>query len=529
MTVNAASSEAVLTQATQAFASGNYARAADLLAPAALAEPGNADLATALAYSWSRLGQLDRAMHAFEQALTLRPTDPALLRDAAVVDLKAGRSEAALARLQQAQRLAPGDISVLGKLIDTMLVLGQPEAALALLDSLLARASRSPVLHYLRGTVLGALERHHEERRAYEYTLQLNPRLPDVHTNLGVLARDEHRFQDALRHFKHALAIDPEHAGARNNRAQTNLLLGQYQHGWRDYEWRWHDDGQTMPCPGPHWLGETPLAGKTLLVHAEQGLGDTIQFSRYVPSLANRAKQVVLRVQAPLKTLLQANLDGVEVISDTDPLPSFDLHIPLLSLPLALSKQQSSPWPLIRPFIADTTKKQQWAARLEQAFGPSGQRPRIGIAWSGNPQHPGDRQRSIAFADFATLLEVPCDFVCIQKDLRPADRAAIEAWRSTPSAGRLYVASDALQDFNDSAALLACLDHVISVDTSTVHLAGALGLPTWLLLPAMPDWRWQLTGTGTPWYPSLSLLRQSSTTGWAPVLQALKERLKQSI
>ncbi|MFZ7219727.1 tetratricopeptide repeat protein [Bordetella hinzii] len=510
------------TRAAQAFSSGDYARAASLLSEALALAPRDGAVQGALGYALSRLGRLDEAADRFDEAARLRPADAALLRDAGAVNRKAGRLEAALAHYRAAYRVSGNDVALLGQVVDVLRQLGRADQALTFVDGILALAPQSAALHYVRGVALGALARRREERQAYETALKLDPRLVDAHTNLGVLARDEHRFQDALRHFKQALAIDPENAGARNNRAQTNLLLGQYAHGWRDYEWRWRDGVQAMPFEGAPWLGGPPLAGKTLLVHAEQGLGDTLQFSRYVPALAALAGRVVLRVQPPLQALLQAYLPEVSVIAEGQPLPAFDHHVPLMSLPLALSR--SEPLPLARRLQASPDLKAAWAGRLDQVFdGPA--RPRIGLCWSGSAAHPDDGNRSIPFAALASLLQAPCDFVCVQKDVRPADLQAIDAWRGSGAAGRLYLAP--LADFDDTAGLMANLDRLISVDSAPAHLAGAMEVPTWLLLPAMPDWRWQLRRADTPWYASVELLRAEQ--GWPAVLDGLRARLAQGL
>ncbi|QVQ27070.1 tetratricopeptide repeat protein [Achromobacter deleyi] len=514
-----------VARAAQAFQQGDYALAAKLLAPAVAANPDNANLVRAQAITLSRLNQLDAAADCFDQAVRLEPDDVALLSEAGKVNLRAGRLEAALGHFRAARRRAPQDAAMLGRVINVMLKLQHADQAIALVDEVLAKAPRSAPLHYMRGVALGAMGRRGDERLAYETALKLDPRLVDAHTNLGVLARDEHRFEDALRHFKQALSIDPDHAGARNNRAQTNLLLGRYAHGWRDYEWRWRDGEQKMPHEGAPWLGESSLQGLTLLVHAEQGLGDTLQFSRYVPALAAQAEQLIFQVQPSLERLLRDNLPGITVISRDAPVPAFDRHVPLLSLPLAMSRTRPDPWPLERPLQADAELVREWAGRLEQQFGMAGARPRIGLAWSGNPQHPDDRNRSIPFARIAALLKAPCDFVCVQKDLRADDLAAIEQWRHTATGGRLHLASDALRDFSDSAALMANLDRVISVDTATAHLAGALGVSTCLLLPSTPDWRWLLDRADTPWYGSVALYRKPADGGWDKVLDDVLEGL----
>jgi len=512
----------ILAQAAAAFTAGDARQAADLLEPALASHPDDAELICSLAYALSRLDRLDLAADRFDDAARLRPNDIAVLRDAGSVNLKAGRLESALMHFRAAYRASNNDLALLGRIVDVLLRLKRAGQALALIDGTVALAPRMAPLHYLRGIVLGAQGQHRQEKAAYETALKLDPRLLDAHTNLGVLARDEQRFQDALRHFKQALAIDSDHAGARNNRAQTNLLLGQYTHGWRDYEWRWRDGVQTMPFSGAPWLGESSLQGKTLLVHAEQGLGDTLQFSRYVAALPNQADRVIFLVQAPLLTLLQANLPGVTVISQNDEVPVFDRHTPLLSLPLALSRHSAEPWPLTHTLQADAARTQAWAEYL----GPKGARPRIGLAWSGSASHQDDHNRSIPFEVLSPLLDVPADFISLQKDVRDDDLAAIERWRAGNPAATLRLTGAELNDFADSAALAANLDLIITVDTSAAHLAGSLGRPTWLLLPAMPDWRWQLNRSDTPWYPSMTLHRRGQD--WGELLQTLREKLRAS-
>ena len=516
--------QSTLTRAAQAFQREDFALSADLLAPAVAAHPDNANLVRALAIALSRLDRLDAAADCFDKAVRLEPDDFALLSEAGRVNLRAGRLDAALGHFRAAHRRSPQDAATLGRVINVMLKLQHADQALALVDDVLAKAPRSAALHYMRGVALGALGQRSDEKLAYEAALKLEPRFVDARTNLGVLARDEHRFEDALRHFKQALAIDPGHAGARNNRAQTNLLLGHYAHGWRDYEWRWRDGEQQMPHPGSPWLGEASLRGLTLLVHAEQGLGDTLQFSRYVKALSAQAEHVIFQVQPALERLLRDNMPGIRVIGNDVPVPAFDRHTPLLSLPLALSRTRSDPWPLDQPLQADPALTREWAGRLDEQFSTARVRPRIGLAWSGNPRHPDDRNRSIPFARIAALLSAPCDFVCVQKDLRADDLATIEQWR-TATGGRLYLADDTLRDFSDSAALMASLDRVISVDTATAHLAGALGVATCLLLPTMPDWRWGLDRADTPWYGSVVLYRKPAQGGWDKVMEDVLEGL----
>jgi len=257
----------------------------------------------------------------------------------------------------------------------------------------------------------------------------------------------------------------------------------------------------------PLWLGEFPPVRKTVLLHAEQGLGDTIQFARYVPLVAAAGARVVLEVP-PALTRLMATLDGAAaIVPHGEAPPPFDLHCPLGSLPLVF-KTEPATVPAKIPYLAaaDADVK-KWSERLG-AIG----RPRVGLVWSGNASHPNDRNRSIAFAALTPLFDAPAHFVSLQRDLRPADAESLSA------ESRVTHVGDALDDFADTAAVLALCDLVIAVDTAVAHLAGAMGRPLWVLLPFAPDWRWTLTGETTPWYPAARLFRQHAGGDWPAVI-----------
>jgi hypothetical protein len=282
------------------------------------------------------------------------------------------------------------------------------------------------------------------------------------------------------------------------------LLVGDFGRGWEQYEARW-DTTQLAAMkrnfPQPRWRGSHDLAGKTILLHAEQGLGDTIQFCRYVPDVAERGGRVVLEVQRPLHALMRTLAGAAEVISRGDPLPAFDLHCPLLSLPLAFGttlKTVPSATPYLR---ASSSAAADWDARLGEK-----RRPRIGLAWSGS--YGNDPSRSIGLAPLLSLLEIDATFVSLQKDVRAADAGVLRGRRDLIHFG------DALTNFSDTAALVSTLDLVISVDTSVAHLAGALGKPVWVLLPFVPDWRWLLDRETSPWYPTARLFREDGTRTW---------------
>jgi hypothetical protein len=265
------------------------------------------------------------------------------------------------------------------------------------------------------------------------------------------------------------------------------------------------------------WLGDGPIEGKTILVFADEGLGDAIQFARYIPMLAARGARVILFVDPPLVSLL-SGLSGVfRLLKSSEPLPDFDLHCPLGSLPLAFrTRLESIPSEDYLPQPAEALT-QAWESRLHR-LGPRG-KLRVGLAWSGNPSHWDDANRSLPLQKLSPLLDLDVAFISLQKDPRPHDKAQLEKTDIVDLTAEIT-------DFADTAALMSCLDLVITVDTSVAHLASALGRPTWILLPQRPDWRWLLGRDDSPWYSSVRLFRQDERRDYAPVIERVREALQ---
>jgi hypothetical protein len=262
------------------------------------------------------------------------------------------------------------------------------------------------------------------------------------------------------------------------------------------------------------WLGHESLAGKTILLHSEQGLGDTIQFCRYAKAVADKGARVVLEVPGALLSLL-AGLEGVsELIVRGAEIPAFDIHCPLMTLPLAFNTDlQSIPSP--GPYLVSVASKRKlWRERL----GPK-RRKRVGLVWSGSPAHTNDANRSMSLAELIEHLPAGCEYVCLQKEIRASDMATL-------SQSGIHHFENEISDFSDTAALCDLMDVVVCVDTSVAHLAGALGKTTWLLLPFIPDWRWLLDRDDSPWYASMRLYRQQDDRLWEPVLKRVASDLK---
>jgi tetratricopeptide (TPR) repeat protein len=512
------------------------------------AQPGQFDALHLLGVIKQQRGKLGEAYQLITSALKVHPRSADALANLAMVLHGLKRDEEALASLDKALGLAPDHIEALNNRGNALLALKRPQDALVSFDRVLALAPRHVEARVNRANALAALGRPEEAIADYDAALAMQPRNAGAHFNRGHALQAVGRQADAIVAFDHALAINPQHGGALLNRglayqalnrlddavasyraairiepsadahfneALALLTQGDLRAGFEKYEWRWKRtgmEGYRRSFGKPLWLGEYPLARKTILLHAEQGLGDTIQFARYVPLVARMGATVILEVQPELKDLL-AQVEGVsQVVARGDPLPAFDVHCPLASLPLVFRTDPASV-PADIPYLAAS---ESWLAKWQGLENMPA--PRVALAWSGRSTHANDRQRSLPLATLAPLVESPAGFLGVQRDLRESDAAVL---RNLP----VRHVGDHLESFTDTAAVLALSDLVITVDTSVAHLSAAMGRPTWILLPFAPDWRWTLHGEQSPWYPSARLFRQPSPGDWASVIAAVKSEL----
>ena len=298
------------------------------------------------------------------------------------------------------------------------------------------------------------------------------------------------------------------------------LLGGQFAQGWQEYEWRWKNENVNKIAgirsfSQPLWLGEESLKDKTILLYGEQGLGDTIQFCRYIALVAELGAKVILEVQRPLVKLLK-NLEGVsQIVAEGGTLPAFNYQCPLLSLPLAFKTELHNIPSVSEHITSDSENVKKWQTKFGEKF-----KPRVGLVWSGSAEHKNDHNRSLTLSHLLSYLPSNMEYVCLQKELRGIDKVVLE------KNSHIQFYGDALEDFTDTAALCDLIDVVISVDTSVAHLAGTLGKKTWVLLPYSPDWRWLLDRDDSPWYPSAKLYRQKKIGDWNGVLEKLKRDLE---
>jgi tetratricopeptide (TPR) repeat protein len=461
------------------------------------------------------------ALASYEQALAINPRHAGALynRGNALADLQ--RPAEALASFDQALAIMPDHAEALTNRAGALRSLGRPAEALAGYEEALAIKPDHADALYNRGNALTDLQRPAEALASFDQALAIRQDYAAALNNRAGVLRSLGRPAEALASLERALAIDPDNAETRYNQGCAQLLLGDFDHGWRDYEWRWKTPDQAdwrRNFAQPLWLGEASLEGRTILLHAEQGFGDAIQFVRYVPLVAARAGRVILEVQPQLKSLL-ARIDGASlVIGRGETPPDFDCHCPLASLPLAFGTRLETIPPAVPYLSAAEERAAKWQARL------TGSGPRIGIAWAGNPGFRGDATRSIGLARLAPLLATPgVAFFGLQKDLRAGDRDFLQ---SQPALVHL---GDAIEDFEDTAAIVSLLDLVISSDTSIVHLAGALSKPVWILLQCAADWRWLTDRADNPWYPTARLFRQPAVDDWESVVQQVGGELEMGV
>lgn len=457
------------------------------------------------------------AAQAYEQATRLRPNYVKAWYNLGKARREQKQDAAAVDAFSQAISLDPGYAKAYYNRGNALQSLKRHAEAVADYDRCIALRPNDDVALVNKGNALLSQREFESAVDAYDQAISVKPDVAAYHNNKGNAFLGMKQTRRALDAYGRAIEVDPLEKDAHFNRAICHLLVGELEAGFEEYEWRWQTEDLAASAPSftqPAWRGEQPLAGKRILLYCEQGLGDTIQFVRYARLVGEMGAHVILVVQAPLLNLLRG-LDGRgELIPNGAPVPAFDYHCPLLSLPHAFGTGLKNIPASERYIAVDGDLVRHWQARLGK---PKGKR--IGLAWSGRPEHKNDENRSLRLEQLLAALPQGPDYVCLQKELRECDKAVLA---SRPD---IRFFGDELRDFADTAALCENLDLVISVDTSVAHMAAAIGKPTWILLPFVPDWRWMLDREDSPWYPSVRLFRQSAPGDWAGVMTAVRDRL----
>jgi tetratricopeptide (TPR) repeat protein len=403
---------------------------------------------------------------------------------------------------------------------DALQALNRLPEALDSYDRALNIHSNDATSHAGRGVALQKMGRLEAALASYDQASAADPNYPEACFNRGTALADLRDFEAASASYRQAIAIRPEYAEAHLNLALNSLKLGDYRTGWVEYEWRWranrgpiHNEERTFRQP--LWLGEDSIAGKTILLHGEQGLGDSLQFCRFAERVTGLGARVMLEVPRPLSSLCVTLRGVTQVIAHGDPLPDFDVHCPLMSLPLALKVTLDTVATEIPYLKSDPRKAAAWQERL----GPK-VKPRIGLTWSGSVGARTYSARSYPLAKLVAYLPDGFEYVGLQTEITEADRKTL----ADHPAIRQF--DGELRDFSDTAALCECLDLVITMDTSATHLAGALGKKAWVLVPFDGDWRWLVDRADSPWYPIVRVFRQTVRGDWDGVFKRVAEELR---
>ncbi|TAL04548.1 MAG: glycosyltransferase family 41 protein [Rhodospirillaceae bacterium] len=449
----------------------------------------------------SRLKRHDEALSDFDRAILLRPEFPEAFNNRGNVLRNLKKSDESILSFDHAIGLKPNYVAALKNRITALSDQNRFEEALIDCDQILASQADDWDALYTRGNILGSLHRIDEALVSYRRAIAL------------------YRPEESMDSLEPVDAVRPTVADIYWNQGLLHLLAGDFEKGWQGYEWRWKKTGHRPTARNfsqPLWNGTTDLDGMTILLHGEQGLGDTIQFCRYAKHVADRGGRVLLEVPSMLTSVLH-NLAGVaEIVVAGSALPHFDCHCPLLSLPLAFGTRLDS-IPADVPYLeASPIKILRWSNRLGKGRSDA---LRVGLVWSGNPTHVNDRNRSMPLATLLHAIPPGVEIFSLQKEIRLEDRNTLRANKHVVNSGKL------LKDFDDTAALISLMDVVISVDTAVAHLAGALGAKTWLLLPFVHDWRWLMNRNDSPWYPTMQMFRQPAYNDWDSVVASVNAAL----
>jgi Tfp pilus assembly protein PilF len=504
-----------------------------------------ADQAVDRALAHHRAGRLGEAEKIYRQVLVRHPSHPDALQLLGVCYGQSGQPQKAVALISRALAIRPDVAEFHGNLGEFLRVLGRIPESIASFQRAIALNGSDAVIRNNFGVCLAEARQHEAAIAQFRRAIELKPDYADPHSNMGAALNAMDRLDEAVAEIQTAMAMDPNLLEAYNNlgnvlfnrgefsqtiallndvlsshpqaaKLRANLALaylvtGDFARGWREYEWRlrvpeivgWRQ----FPCP--RWDGGD-LHGKTILLHPEQGIGDMIQFARFIPQVAARGGRVIL--ESPVQTLrLFRDLPGVwQLVERGKTLPDFDVQCPLMSLAYVFGVTEQTISREVPYLRADPELARQWAGRFEAADN----RLRIGLAWAGRPEHAKDRSRSMKLEQFAPLASVEnAAFYSLQMGEAAAQAA------NPPSGLQLTDWTKDLRDFADTAAIIDHLELLVTVDTSVAHLAAAMGKRVWLLLPLIPDWRWMLDRSDSPWYPTMRLFRQTTRGDWARVLQ----------
>lgn len=464
-------------------------------------------------------GNYAQAEQVYRQVLQVAPRHADALHLLGILAHQTGRAQMAVDALQQAVAIEPNNAIFLSNFASLLQALGKPAEALECCQRAIRADPNFADAYYNQGTIYERAGYLEQAVNSYRQAIARRPNYPMAHNNLGLDLTEMGRPTEALLHYEQALRLDPNYARAHWNYSLTLLMTGDFERGWTEYAWRLRcPELPTRQFPQPYWDG-SPLGGRTILLHAEQGLGDMMQFVRYAPLVQERGGRVIVECPPSLVRLLTRCAGVEQVFATGSPLPPFDVHAPLLSLP-GLFGTNLGNIPAAVPYLhVDPALQAKWKQELP------GDGLRVGLVWQGRATHPRDRLRSMPLRQFVPLAKI--------EGVRLFSLQKGQGIEQLNEAGLFPIIDlgPRISDLADTAAILQQLDLLICVDTAPAHLAGGLGVPVWVLLPFVPDWRWLLHRSDSPWYPSMRLFRQGQVGDWDGVLgwveAALRERVRE--
>jgi Flp pilus assembly protein TadD len=475
-------------------------------------------------------GKISEALEIYEKLNAQLPNEADILSLLGTAQYQMGDYQKGMQTLHAALKINPTNALVYNNLGNALRELNLFADALQCYDIAISQKQDYAHAHHNRGLALKDLGRIDEAMQSYKKAIEYKIDYAEPYNNKANIYADQKDLSLALDYYNKAIKINPKYASAYFNKALLKLLNGEYEEGWRLYEWRWQVTGlkKTAKPDGALWLGKEDIAGKKILVYTEQGLGDTLQFVRYIKLLKERGALITLVVQPQLLTTLEG-YEGIQVIKNGDPVPKHDFYCPLLSLPLAFNTTLET-IPADIPYLkADPKKVALWKAKLGLKT-----KLRIGLVWSGGfrPDQPEvwavNKRRNIPLNLFEPLKDIDAEFFSLQKG-KEAEEELANLKHSNWDGPNIIDFTKDLKDFSDTAALIENLDLIISVDTSTAHMAAALGRPVWLLSRYDNCWRWLIERSDSPWYPSATVFRQSKPKDWHTPIQEVQTKLKNQI
>ena len=482
-------------------------------------KPNSAETYCNLGNAWHDQRKLEEAVACYRRAMQLKPDYAEVHNNLGNALKDQGKLDEAVACLHRAIDLKPGYAEAHNNLGTALQDQGELQVALACYRRAVALNPDFAQAHYNLGNAFNVLGNPDAAVASYRRALELRPNYAEAYNNLGAALKEQGNLDDAVACCRRALELKADFADAHWNQSLLSLLAGDFQRGWAEYEWRWKAKVcQPRDFSQPLWDGR-PLQGKTILLHAEQGLGDAIQFVRYASLVKQRGGTVIVECPGPLSSLVTSCRGIDQVVERGDPLPAFDVHTPILSLPRIFQTNLRDIPATVPYLLADPKLVEPWRRKL----GPTAAF-QIGIAWRGSPTHGNDRNRSIPLDCFEPLARRPgVRLLSLQKG------AAVEELQPVAKRFPIVELGSGLRDFMDTAAVLTNLDLLITCDTAVAHLAGAVGIPVWVALPFVPDWRWLLERSDSPWYPTMRLFRQDRRGDWQGVFRRIEIALDECL